>query len=65
MRPNCDRWESRAFFVADAKRIVSRDKDLLDLMDAMKPEAADFQGRFPLLRILDPVSFLREIGEAI
>ena len=27
---------------ADAKLIVSRDKDLLDLMDSTKPEAADF-----------------------
>jgi len=40
------------------------DKDLLDLMDSTKPQAADFQDRFPLLRILDPVSFLREIGDS-
>jgi len=48
---------------ADAKLIVSRDKDLLDLMDATKPEAAEFQKRFPRLRILEPVAFLREIEE--
>lgn len=30
---------------ADAKLIVSRDKDLLDLMDSTKPEAAEFQKR--------------------
>jgi putative PIN family toxin of toxin-antitoxin system len=48
---------------ADAKLIVTRDKDLLDLMDPTKPEAAEFQRRFPSLRILDPVAFLREIGE--
>ena len=48
---------------ADAKLIVSRDTDLLDLMDATKPEAAEFQRRFPLLRILEPVAFLRDIGE--
>ena len=47
---------------ADARLIVSRDKDLLDLMDPAKPEAAEFQGRYPLLRILNPVAFLREIG---
>jgi putative PIN family toxin of toxin-antitoxin system len=47
---------------ADARLIVSRDKDLLDLMDATKPEAADFQKHFPALRILNPVAFLREIG---
>jgi len=34
-------------------------------MDSTKPEAADFQDRFPLLRILDPASFLREIGESL
>ena len=50
---------------ANAKLIVSRDKDLLDLMDSTKPQAADFQDRFPLLRILDPVSFLREIGDSL
>ena len=46
---------------ADARLIVSRDKDLLDLMDATKPEAAEFQQRYPSLRILSPVGFLREI----
>jgi putative PIN family toxin of toxin-antitoxin system len=49
---------------ADAHVIVSRDKDLLDLMDPTKPDAADFHNRFPLLRILDPVSFLGEIGQS-
>jgi len=34
-------------------------------MDSTKPEAAAFQDRFPLLRILDPVLFLREIGESL
>jgi putative PIN family toxin of toxin-antitoxin system len=47
---------------ADAKLVVSRDKDLLDLMDATKPEAAEFQRRYPALRILDPVGLLRDIG---
>lgn len=46
---------------ADARLIVSRDKDLLDLMDSSKPEAAEFQKAYPTLRILDPVGFLREI----
>src|SRR5579872_4588004 len=44
---------------ADARLIVSRDKDLLDLMDSTKPEAAEFQKRYPAFRILDPVGFLR------
>jgi putative PIN family toxin of toxin-antitoxin system len=46
---------------ADAELIVSRDNDLLDLMDPTKPEAAEFQSRYPLLRILSPVGFLREV----
>ena len=46
---------------ADAKLIVSRDRDLLDLMDLSRPEAVEFQRRFPAIRILDPVRFLGEI----
>jgi putative PIN family toxin of toxin-antitoxin system len=45
---------------AKAKLIVSRDKDLLDLMDSTKPEATEFQKRFPTLHIVDPVGFLRD-----
>jgi putative PIN family toxin of toxin-antitoxin system len=48
---------------AKADLIVSRDKDLLDLVDPTRPEAAEFQSRFPRLRILDPPAFLRELGE--
>lgn len=47
---------------ADARLILSRGKDLLDLMDSTKPEAAEFQKRFPTLRILNPVGFLREVA---
>jgi putative PIN family toxin of toxin-antitoxin system len=47
---------------AGAKLIVSRDRDLLDLMDATKSEAVEFQKRFPTIQILDPVGFLREVG---
>jgi putative PIN family toxin of toxin-antitoxin system len=45
---------------ANAALIVSRDKDLLDLMDTTIADGAEFKSRFPLLRILDPVTFLRE-----
>jgi putative PIN family toxin of toxin-antitoxin system len=47
---------------SDTKLIVSRDNDLLELMDRSKPESAQFQEQFPMLRILDPVSFLKEIA---
>jgi putative PIN family toxin of toxin-antitoxin system len=49
---------------ANAKLIVSRDRDLLDLMDGGRPEGRDFQLQFPGMRILNPVAFLREIGDA-
>jgi putative PIN family toxin of toxin-antitoxin system len=45
---------------AGARLIVSRDTDLLELMEAAKKDAIDFQTRFPTLRIMDPVSFLRD-----
>jgi putative PIN family toxin of toxin-antitoxin system len=39
--------------------LVSRDNDLLDLMDESTPEGKDFRARFPSLTILDPAAFLR------
>jgi putative PIN family toxin of toxin-antitoxin system len=41
---------------ADADYLTSRDKDLLDLM-----QDPEFTTRFPGIRVLDPVSLLREI----
>jgi putative PIN family toxin of toxin-antitoxin system len=49
---------------AGANLIVSRDRDLLGLMDPAKPESAKFRQRFPLLRIQEPVAFLRDIQES-
>jgi putative PIN family toxin of toxin-antitoxin system len=50
---------------AQANLIVSRDRDLLDLADATRLEAIEFQRLFPTLRILEPVQFLRELdGDA-
>jgi putative PIN family toxin of toxin-antitoxin system len=40
--------------------IVSRDRDLLDLMAPAPREALDFHQRFPSLRIIDPLQFLRD-----
>jgi putative PIN family toxin of toxin-antitoxin system len=41
---------------AEADYLTSRDKDLLDLMQDM-----EFTTRFPGIRVLDPVSLLREM----
>jgi putative PIN family toxin of toxin-antitoxin system len=47
---------------ASAKYLVTRDNDLLDLM-LENPGGVDFRRRFPGLKILDPVLFLRELVE--
>ncbi|MBC7784802.1 MAG: putative toxin-antitoxin system toxin component, PIN family [Burkholderiales bacterium] len=47
---------------AEAQLIVSRDKDLLDLMASHSPDARDLRSRFPSLRITDPVSFLNQLS---
>jgi putative PIN family toxin of toxin-antitoxin system len=44
---------------AGARYLVTRDKDLLDLMDESTPEGRDFRHRFPGLTILDPPAFFR------
>jgi len=49
---------------AQADLIVSRDKDLLDLVNPSRPESIEFHRRFPTLRILEPVQFLRELDAA-
>jgi uncharacterized protein len=46
---------------AQARLIVSRDRDLLDLMDPATADARDFQARFPTLRVTDPLTLLREL----
>jgi putative PIN family toxin of toxin-antitoxin system len=44
-----------------ARYLVTRDRDLLDLMDKSRPDGRDFRERFPNLTILDPVAFLRAL----
>jgi len=46
---------------ADAQFLVTRDRDLLDLMRSDTKEGRDFQSRFPDLKIVDPVMFMKEI----
>jgi len=45
-----------------SKFLVSRDRDLLDLVDETRDEGRAFRGLFPNLIIQDPPSLLREIG---
>ena len=47
---------------AGAGYLVSRDRDLLDLMDQTTEAGRDFCQRFPGLRTLDPVAFLRDFA---
>ena len=42
----------------NAKLIISRDRDLLDLMDETSADGTDFKRKFPDLQVLDPVQFL-------
>lgn len=46
---------------AEADYIVSRDKDLLDLMTGHTDECKDFRRRFRPLRVVDPLEFLKEV----
>jgi putative PIN family toxin of toxin-antitoxin system len=43
-----------------AQALVSRDNDLLDLRAEANPLGKEIRARFPLLRIFDPVEFLRQ-----
>lgn len=46
---------------AEAPYLVTTDRDLLDLMDQSTDTGSAFVKRFPTLRILDPMEFLRAI----
>lgn len=46
---------------ADAKLIVSRDKDLLSLRDSSTADGQDFRARFPTIEILTPPEALQSI----
>lgn len=47
-----------------ADYIVSRDKDLLDLMNDFSIEAKEFRQRFRTLKVVEPIEFLRIVQEA-
>lgn len=46
---------------AEADYIISRDKDLLDLMTGFSSDCKDFRRRFRGLRVIGPVEFLEVI----
>lgn len=46
---------------AKANYIVSRDKDLLSLMTGITVDCKEFRQRFRLLKVIEPLDFLREV----
>ena len=44
-----------------ANYIVSRDRDLLDLMTGYSEECKEFRRRFRPLKIVEPISFLSSV----
>ena len=48
---------------ARARLVVSRDRDLLRLMDVARPEGREFRSSFPHLEIVDPPAMLRLVQE--
>jgi putative PIN family toxin of toxin-antitoxin system len=48
---------------AGADFIISRDRDLLDLMSGHTDEGKEFRQRFRPLRVVEPVEFLKLLGE--
>ncbi len=50
---------------ARATYLVSRDKDILDLMTRNDKESKSFREQFPQIKTLAPVGFLREIEQAL
>jgi uncharacterized protein len=49
---------------ANADFLVSRDKDLLDLMTDFTIEAKQFRQKFRFLRVIKPLEFLKEIEKS-
>jgi putative PIN family toxin of toxin-antitoxin system len=49
---------------AGADYLVSRDKDLLDLMTGYTDECKEFRQRFRPLKVIEPVAFLKEVENA-
>ena len=50
--------------VANATYLVSRDKDLLDLMTTSTDVAREFRSRYPFLRIIKAANFITTVESA-
>lgn len=50
--------------VANAAYLVSRDKDLLDLMTTSTDIARQFRSRYPFLRVLTAADFITAVESA-
>ena len=49
--------------VSEAEYIVSRDKDLLNLMNGFTADGKEFRQRFRPLKVVEPLEFLRIVEE--
>jgi predicted nucleic acid-binding protein len=49
--------------ICEAEYIVSRDKDLLDLMTGFTDDCKEFRQRFRPLEVVEPLEFLRIVEE--
>lgn len=59
--PKDEKYVNLALAV-NARFLVTRDKDLLDLMVPSTPTGQDFQQRFPNLKIVEPLAFVQEVS---
>jgi len=50
---------------AGASYLITRDKDLLDLMNLDHKEGQEFRQRFPDLRIVNPVDYLNSVSSRL
>lgn len=60
--PKDERYVNLAL-VANARYLVSRDKDLLDLVNPSLPASARFRSRYPMLKIMTVTDFVKEMDE--
>ncbi len=60
--PKDERYVNLAL-VANARYLVSRDKDLLDLVNPSLSASAVFRSRYPMLKIMTVTDFVKEIDE--